>query len=366
MTGKNNEDQFSVTAYQLSATDDTPVVFAIVADGIGGHQAGEIASEMAVEMISKAVAESDGSQPTAIMQAAIIQASQAILAGAEADSSKQGMGTTCVCAWIIGDRLYVASVGNSRIYLARRQNMRQLDIDHTWVQEGVDAGVLTTEQARRHPNANIIRRYLGSRTPVEVDLRLRLHSRENDSQAINNQGMRLQPGDRLLLCSDGLNDMVEDHEIFEELETEDLDEAVANLIDLANQMGGKDNITAVALEMPLSKGKRKRRKDKTSKFNSKLVAAGAGLVVLAGFALASGLSWYYLRPDPTATPTATATQTSLPSQTATSTATATATATATELPTERPTLTPWPTDTLRAAADIEIASLTAAAPSETP
>ena len=86
MMGKNNEDQFSVSAFQLSATDTTPSLFAILADGIGGHQAGEVASEIAVEMISQAAAQSDGSQPTAIMQAAIIQASQAILA----ESKREG------------------------------------------------------------------------------------------------------------------------------------------------------------------------------------------------------------------------------------------------------------------------------------
>ena len=92
MTGKNNEDQFAVTAYELSATDSTPSLFAIVADGIGGHQAGEVAAEIAVDMISQAVAESDGSQPTAIMQAATIQASQTILAQSESDPDKAGHG----------------------------------------------------------------------------------------------------------------------------------------------------------------------------------------------------------------------------------------------------------------------------------
>ncbi len=213
MQGKNNEDQYAISAYQLSATDSTPSMFAIVTDGIGGHRAGEVASEIAVEMISQAVAQSDASQPTAILQAAFIQASQEIIAQSSNDPEKQGMGTTCVCAWIIGKRLYVASVGNSRLYLVRGSQMFQMTVDHTWVQEAVEAGVLTDEQARVHPNANIIRRYLGSPQPVEVDLRIR--SNKNPTFSEGNQEMRLQPRDRLVLCSDGLSDMVSDEDIFQ-------------------------------------------------------------------------------------------------------------------------------------------------------
>lgn len=248
--GKNNEDQFSVTAYQLSATDATPVVFAMVADGVGGHLAGEVASSIAVEMVSKAVAESDASQPPAIMNAAILQASQAILTQAETDPEKQGMATTVICVWLIGDRLYIASVGNSRLYLIRKRKIKQLNIDHTWVQEAIEAGALTPEIARNHPNANIIRRHLGSRNPLEVDVRLRLKAKDSNNQMIDNQGVRLQAGDRLLLCSDGLNDMVEDEDIFEIAHQAPLEEAVQQLIDKANGAGGKDNITVVLLEVP--------------------------------------------------------------------------------------------------------------------
>ncbi|TAK14441.1 MAG: serine/threonine-protein phosphatase [Anaerolineae bacterium] len=303
-TGKNNEDQFAISAFQLGPANATPVLFAVLADGIGGHRAGEVASHLAVEMISDAVAQSDGSQPGAIMEAAILRANQAILAHAEGDDEKKGMGTTIISAWIIGDKLYTASVGNSRLYLLREDGLQQINWDHTWVQEAVDAGALTPELARSHPNANIIRRYLGSRRPVEVDFRLRVKPGENEKQEIANQGFPLLPGDRLLLCSDGLNDMVEDADIRELAWLPDLVKARQALIDKANDAGGKDNITVVLLEVP------GRTKKKQREARSKLLAAAiralaiVGLVALLLWALGQ-YALPLLRPDPTAMPTAT-------------------------------------------------------------
>jgi protein phosphatase len=250
--GKNNEDQFSVSAYHLSVLDKTPSVFAIIADGIGGHRAGEVASAIAVEMISQAVAESDASQPVSIMQAAMIQANQTIFAQASNDEEKNGMGTTCVTAWVIDDRLYSASVGNSRLYLLRGGKLIHLNVDHTWVQEAVDAGALTEAQARIHPHANVIRRYLGSPQEIEVDTRLR--SDRSARYSRSNQGQELRPGDRLLLCSDGLNDMIEDEKILALARSGDLEQSVADLIAAANEAGGKDNITVILLEYPKKKG----------------------------------------------------------------------------------------------------------------
>ncbi len=252
LKGKNNEDQFSISAYQLSLTDPTPSLFAIVADGIGGHRAGEVASEIAVETISQAVSQSDASRPVETMQASILKTSEAILAAAESDLSKRGMGTTVVCAWIIADKLYVTYVGNSRLYLLRNQKLSQLTNDHTWVQEAVEAGALTPEQARVHPHANIIRRYLGSSNTVEVDTRI-LSERDGSYQETN-QGMRLRPGDRLLLCSDGLSDMVEQDEIGRLLQSNPLHKSVDELIEAANRNGGKDNITVVVIQMPHKQG----------------------------------------------------------------------------------------------------------------
>jgi protein phosphatase len=347
MRHKQNEDQFSVGAYQISATDPTPVVFAMVADGIGGHLAGEVASEIATEMISQAVAESDASQPTAIMQAAILQASQAVLAQSESDEQKSGMGTTVISAWIIEDKLYVASVGNSRMYLHRNGEMHQLNIDHTWVQEAVDAGILTKEQARNHPNANIIRRYVGSRKPVEVDLRVRRTPDASAEDAEDGQGMQLLPGDRIILCSDGLNDMVPDDVICKILSENDLEDAVQALIIQANENGGKDNITVVALEMPVDS---KKQLSKPFSFGRSLI--WIGLFLLLGVLIVSGLgygAYRYLNPTKTATPSATATvtETLMPTASYTSTLTYTATSTATLTSTS----TPFPTLTITISAD---------------
>ena len=145
------------------------------------------------------------------------------------------MGTTAVCAWIIGDRLYTAAAGDSRLYLLRSGALQRLTTDHTWVQEALDHGALSPEGARDHPNAHVIRRYLGAKHPLRADLRLRLHPDESDAQAEANQGLRLLPGDRLLLCSDGLTDLVEDAEILAALSTDSpTKEALHGLVALAN------------------------------------------------------------------------------------------------------------------------------------
>ena len=288
MKGKNNEDQFSVSAFSLSVLDDTPVIFAIIADGIGGHQAGEVASAIAVEMISQSVAESDASQPVEIMQAAMIRASQTILAQANNDGKKEGMGTTCVTAWVIGNSLFSASVGNSRLYLVRGGRLIHLNVDHTWVQEAVDAGALTEAQARVHPHANVIQRYLGSPHEVEVDTRLRTdRSARYNSE---NQGQELRPGDRLLLCSDGLNDMVEDAKILELVRSGDLQESVSALVDAANDAGGKDNITVVLLAVPKQKGLMGLVQS-LSQLKPQTVVAYAGLAVI-GLGILAALVLY--------------------------------------------------------------------------
>ena len=287
--GKKNEDQFSVSAHLIDQSEQTPSVFAIIADGIGGHRAGEVASAIAVEMISNAVAASDGREPLAIMEAAILKASQAIQVQGSNTESQFGMGTTTVCAWVIGDQLFATHVGNSRLYLLRKRRLVQLNVDHTWVREAVDAGALTAAQARTHPHANIIRRYLGSEVNPQVDMRLRTDRSSNHS--ISNQGFRLQTGDRLLLCSDGLNDMVVDHRIASILGVSDIHQAALDLIDAANEAGGKDNITVVILEVPAKKGMDGFWQH-LKNLNPQLAVAYAGLVLM-GLAILTALGMFF-------------------------------------------------------------------------
>jgi protein phosphatase len=191
--GKNNEDRLIVSAFKISEKDPTPVLLAVIADGVGGHQGGEVAADLAVTNISQVVSVSDASQPLAILQNAFEQANQIIYTRSLNNPDLLGMGTTCVCAWLIGDRLFTASVGDSRLYLVRGDAATQLTIDHTWVQEAIDSGLLTPAQARNHPNAHVIRRHLGSQLPVVPDFRVRLNVGEVDSRAQVNRG-RLAAG----------------------------------------------------------------------------------------------------------------------------------------------------------------------------
>jgi protein phosphatase len=249
MTGKNNEDRFAVSAYRLPDRANTSVLLAILSDGIGGHRGGEVAAELAVTYISQRLAESNALNPLVDLRVAIQQASDFIYQQASAQTALQGMGATVACAWIIGNRLYTATVGDSRIYLRRGEQILQLSTDHTWVQEAIEHGLLRSDQAQGHPNAHIIRRFLGSPTPPEVDQRLHLAAGEDDAAQLVNQGLPLQPGDQVLLCSDGLTDLVQADEILAILRQADsLRAALEALVALANQRGGHDNITIVLME----------------------------------------------------------------------------------------------------------------------
>ena len=162
MTGKNNEDRYAVASFQLDDHNKMPVLFAVLADGIGGHRGGEVAAELAVNHIMQAVAKSDARHIRDTIQGAVTEASDAIAAHAATNEDLKGMGATCATAWIVGDKLHTAYVGDSRIYLMRGGRIQQLTTDHTWVQEAMEKNILTPEQARAHPNVHVIRRYLGS------------------------------------------------------------------------------------------------------------------------------------------------------------------------------------------------------------
>lgn len=250
LSGKNNEDNFAVSAYSVSKNNPTPSVFAIVSDGIGGHRSGEVASEVTVNMISEIVAKSDGLHPLDVFQTGFYAVSEEIVKQAELDPSRKGMGTTAACVWVIGQQLYIAYAGDSRIYLMRGKHIHQLSRDHTWVQEALDKGILSKAAIKSHPNLHVIRRYIGSSEPPEPDLRLYLQANENDMRARANQGTTLKPGDVIMLCTDGLTDLVNDTEMLASLQGKTLKQAASSLIDLANERGGHDNITVVMLGVP--------------------------------------------------------------------------------------------------------------------
>ena len=203
----------------------------LVADGMGGHQAGDVASRGAVEKAIEHYYEDSSDEIGKSLIRAFQIANEQIHAQAEADPSKSGMGTTLVAAVILGRKVYVANVGDSRAYLINRQKMTQITHDHSWVEEQVRVGLLTPEQALRHPQRNLVTRALGSRPSVEVDLF------EGEIDA----------GDTLLLCSDGLTGRVKDREIERIVRDSHPQQAAKELVDLANERGGKDNITVLII-----------------------------------------------------------------------------------------------------------------------
>ncbi len=303
MKGKNNEDRYAVSAFKQENKNAKPVLLAVLSDGIGGNRAGEIASELAVDIISQVVADSDGKDPLATLEEAIRLASQTIHQQAQQNPEQLGMGATCACAWIAGDQLFTATVGDSRVYLMRNDQILQLSVDHTWVQEALDRGLIQPEQVNNHPNAHVIRRYLGSPTPPEVDFRMRVYEDESDTQSITNQGMKMLPNDHLLLCSDGLTDLVRDDEILEILREQTLQEAGQTLIAMANQRGGHDNITLIAIQVPPKK-QAGTLLPALPAFTRMMTFGCLGVVVL-GILFGGVLGgWFLFAREATATPTA--------------------------------------------------------------
>jgi PPM family protein phosphatase len=252
MTGKINEDRYGITTCQVSSSNTTPVTFAVVCDGIGGHRSGEIAAELAVNMITNTVVNSFGDRPLKTMLLAAQLANEAIYSQAQSEEDNRGMGATCAMAWVEGSRLFTTSIGDTRIYLIRKHLIKQLTTDHTWVQEALENGTITKDQAVGHPNAHVIRRYLGAPVVPQADQRLQLRHGEDGSQALANQGISLRPDDIVLICTDGLSDYLKPTEIvhFIQKQPGKLDNAINEMILLACDRGGHDNITVVALQLP--------------------------------------------------------------------------------------------------------------------
>ena len=204
----------------------------IVADGMGGHKAGEYASCHTVERVVASVLRSGETEPVPILEHAIQKANELLLEESRSDVTKKGMGTTIVAATILGDHLYVANVGDSRLYVIG-DNIVQITRDHSLVNEMVRMGELNAAQAKGHPDRNIITRAVGVIEHVNVDF----------------FEVKLQKDDYILLCSDGLTNMVDDNEIKRViLSKHDVSEQARCLVEEANQNGGQDNITVIIIK----------------------------------------------------------------------------------------------------------------------
>lgn len=233
----HNEDFFEI---------DPERALYVVADGMGGHSHGEVASKMAVQAIQDFVRRAESGDDTwpfnydshlerhsNILKAAVRLAHDQVLSAIRDDGSLHGMGTTVVGCLVRNGTAALAHVGDSRAYRLRGGQLELLTEDHTWVNEQVVAGFLSKEQARDHPLKNVVTRALGGETEVAVDVR----------------EIAMEPGDTLLLCSDGLTTMLDDQEIEECLRksAEELDCACKALVEEANARGGHDNVTVVLL-----------------------------------------------------------------------------------------------------------------------
>ncbi len=208
-----------------------PNIF-LVADGMGGHNAGDFASRYVVERIKAELPLIQEHHPETILRKAIETANHGLLEEAAKDVHLAGMGTTLVAATVIEHTLYFANIGDSRLYLINDE-IRQLSRDHSLVQEMVRLGGINAEEAKHHPDKNIITRAIGAGEEVEIDF-FEYH---------------LQPGDQILMCTDGLSNMVEDEMLFRIVKSSrDVVEAVSRLIEEANKNGGNDNIGVVLAE----------------------------------------------------------------------------------------------------------------------
>lgn len=215
-----------------TAVGNLPNLF-LVADGMGGHAAGEYASRFTVEKLVEKIKESSQTEPVALMKEAVEQVNAMLLAEANADRAKAGMGTTIVAATVIGERLYAANVGDSRLYVINEKSITQITRDHSLVEEMVRLGEMNKEDAKDHPDKNIITRAIGVMPEVAPDF----------------FETSLKDQDMILMCSDGLTNMINDIDIKKiVLGQRDIVEKAEKLVETANQNGGRDNITVVLVE----------------------------------------------------------------------------------------------------------------------
>lgn len=205
----------------------------IVADGMGGHNAGDYASKLAVETMVEEIAMSAEREPEAVLRMAVERANAMVNGSAKKAPELEGMGTTVVAASCDGRNLSVANVGDSRLYVVGGHEIRQVTRDHSWVEDMVRSGGMGREEARNHPDKNIITRAIGAEESVKTDF----------------FSVTLREGDMILMCTDGLTNMLNDEEIRMVLDgARDIVEKAEELVRRANENGGRDNISVILIE----------------------------------------------------------------------------------------------------------------------
>jgi serine/threonine protein phosphatase PrpC len=228
----NEDNMVSVVPEDAQVLQKKGALF-VVADGMGGHTKGEVASDLAVKIVNAAYYQDESEDVPTALAHAMKQANTVIYH--QALQEHNDMGSTCIASVLLGDSIFVANVGDSRAYIIRDGALKQISQDHSWVAEQVRAGVLTAEQARTHERRNQIYRSLGNAGEVEVDVFTE----------------QVQNGDTLVLCTDGLSEVVDDEELCSIVEQYTSEESVARLIACANERGGPDNITAIVARVSL-------------------------------------------------------------------------------------------------------------------
>ena len=243
----------------------------VVCDGMGGHAAGEVASEIAVDVIARSAPEH--ADASALGQA-VEEANLAIIKAAREGMGRAGMGCTCTAAILEKERLVIAQVGDSRAYLLHHGKLQQLTRDHSLVADLIEAGQITEVEARVHPQRSVITRALGSDPRTQPDL----------------FEINVEAGDRLLLCSDGLSTMLEDPEIEKILKNaSDPQRCAAQLVNEANGLGGYDNVTVIVVDVTGLAEQRRRKMTRRSR-----VTAAMLILLLVGILAGCGYGFNYL------------------------------------------------------------------------
>ena len=229
-----NEDSARIVRASADGHVDRGLLV-VVADGMGGHQAGEVASQAAVETVGKEYSTLRGT-PGEALEKAFRRAHQAILKLAQDNPALAGMGTTCTAVAIVGRQAWAAHVGDSRLYLVRGREIYQLSEDHTHCMEMVRNGLMTLEEAKRHEDRNVVIRAMGTRPELAL--------------MTWPKPMTVKPRDIFVLCSDGLHDLVSDAEIREAVWDTNPSLACPKLVKMARDRGGYDNITLAVVAIP--------------------------------------------------------------------------------------------------------------------